>query len=119
MSRIMAVIMVLTIAIPAQAQSAIEVYREKTSVIVRCVQPGGDQIVVCGRRAADRWRVPFVGFAPGDPEGRTVSEERNRLASEPPVRCGTEAMLRNCGMVGVKVSTRFSGSGVRLRKLAD
>jgi len=128
MSRILTTITVipmaaLTIATPARAQSAeaaLEDYREKTSVTVRCTQPAGEQIVVCGRRAADKWRVPFVGFDSGDPRGRSVSDDRNRLASEPPVKCGIEAFLRNCGSVGVTVGTRFNSDGqLVVRRVAD
>jgi len=128
MSRILTTITVttaaaLTIATPARAQSAeavLDGYREKTSVTVRCTQPAGEQIVVCGRRAADKWRVPFVGFERGDPQGRSVSGERNRLASEPPVKCGIEAFLRNCGMVGVTAGGRFNSDGkFAVRRVAD
>jgi len=123
MSRILTMIMALTIAEPVMAQSseaALDDYREKTSVIVRCSQPAGDAIIVCGRRAADKWRVPFVGFERGDPRGRSVSDERNRLASEPPVKCGLEATFHNCGMVGVSAGGRFNSDGkFVVRRMAD
>lgn len=123
MSRIVVALALLTLNAPAWAQtstSALESYNEKTSVTVRCARPAGEQIIVCGRRAADRWRVPFVGFESGDPQGRSVSDQRNRLASEPPVKCGTEAFLRNCGMAGVTVGGRFNSDGkLVVRRVAD
>ncbi len=100
----------------------IENAQAKLSVVTRCRAPSGNEITVCGRRAADKWRVPYIGYDVGDPRSETVTGERNRLASEPPVRCGSGAQLRNCGSVGVSVGTSFGRSGpgkVRLRPLAD
>jgi hypothetical protein len=125
MSRILTTIMVLTVAAPAQAQSAeavLDGYREKTSVIVRCARPAGEQIVVCGRRAADKWRVPFLGFAPGDPAGDSVSTERNRLVAAAKLPCGQGAIIANCGPgVGVSTKMAFGAGGVstQVRPLAD
>lgn len=103
------------------AEAALSTYAEKTRVTVQCSRPVGDTIVVCGRRAADKWRVPFLGLSPGDPRGESVSGERNRLASEPRPTCGVTAFFytADCGMVGITVGTSFGGSSVRLRPLAD
>jgi len=110
-------------AIETPAASAIETYRRLTSVAVRCgAGVSSSTIIVCGRRAADRWRVPLVETVPGDPRTETISQERNRLASEPPRKCGTAAILVNCGMVGVGTTIGFGASGTtgpKVRPLAD
>lgn len=103
---------------PAHAD-ALENYRAFTTVEPHCGKPAnGDEIVVCGNRRADQWRVPFVGYAAGDPRGEGVSHERNRLASEPPLHCGIGAILKNCGMVGVSVGAKFASGKLQVRELA-
>lgn len=52
--------------------SALEIYRQRTTVEPRCRQAAGDEIVVCGRREADRYRVPLIERDPGDPRGETL-----------------------------------------------
>lgn len=93
-----------------------------TSVEPRCrVAADGYDIVVCGRRDADRYRVPFDGYPDGDPRNESVSGERNRLASAPRVACGLAWNTSTCGGAGVSVSTTF-GAGLkeqlRVRPLA-
>jgi hypothetical protein len=71
--------------------------------------------MVCGRRQADRYRVPFVGSDPRD----AVPTERARLLESKQPTCGQiGAFFNNCGHVGV--SATFGGGGVTLktRKLA-
>ncbi len=113
---------VVLLALPTLAVAApdpMERYRAATSVEPRCKTPNDTrEILVCGARRADRWRVPYVGYDLGDPHGESVEGERKRLASEPPRKCGNEAFLRNCGAVGVSVSTRLSGDRLALRPLA-
>jgi hypothetical protein len=98
-------------------------YLALTQVEPRCSAPrAGNEIIVCGRRRADRWRVPFLLKEAGDPGIQNVSAERNRLASEPRPPCGTTAFLASScsGMVGLGVSTAIGGgSAVKLRPLAD
>ena len=107
----------------AQPSPAIARYEALTSVVVNnCRTPRNDrEIVVCGRRQGDRYRVPFVGYEPGDPRGESVTGERNRLASAPAPKCGLGAVLANCGSVGVNVGTRVgvSGGGLKLRPLGE
>ena len=107
----------------AQQSPAIARYEAMTSVVVRnCRTPKNDrEIVVCGRRQGDRYRVPFIGYEPGDPRGESISGERNRLASAPAPKCGLGAVLANCGSVGVTVGTRIgvSGGGLKLRPLGE
>ncbi len=121
MSRIVVAAAMLCLAMPlgAKTPDTLETYQKLTSVEPRCVRPSSDrEILVCGARRADRWRVPFVGYDAGDPRGESIEGERKRLASEPPRKCGNEAFLRNCGSVGVSVSTRLAGDGLKLRPLA-
>jgi hypothetical protein len=85
----------------------------------RCAAPTRDtDIIVCGARRADRWRVPFIGYDAGDPRAESVSAERNRLAAAPRVPCGQGAIIANCGsMVGVSVTIASDGR-LRERPLA-
>ena len=119
-----AAVMTMLAPLPAAAESPgrmLAVYRDRTSIEPHCARATrSDEIVVCGNRRADRWRVPFVGYDAGDPRGESVTGERNRLASEPPVRCGEGAILKNCGSVGVTARMGFGArsQGLRLRPLA-
>ncbi|MFM9977584.1 MAG: hypothetical protein ACKVOP_06010 [Sphingomonadaceae bacterium] len=116
---------VLTASGPASADPApiLEKYYEATAVAVRCVRPADSrEIVVCGRRAADRWRVPLIEYAAGDPRTESVSGERNRLASEPKQSCGNTAFFGQAGcggMVGVSTRLDLGGGSAVLRPLAD
>lgn len=116
------IVLVAGLAAPALADEATVTarYREVTSVEPRCQAPRGDAIVVCGRRAADRWRVPLIGYDAGDPRGESVEGERKRLAAAPSVPCGIGAFLANCGMVGVSAAVGLGpGAGnVHWRPLA-
>jgi hypothetical protein len=121
MSRTLIAVLAIAVATPAATQTpdTFKIYQQLTSVEPRCARPTSDrEILVCGNRRADRWRVPYVGYEVGDPRAETVSAERNRLASEPKLPCGVGAFLAGCGMVGVSVGTNFSPGGLRLRPLA-
>src|SRR6476469_1754048 len=98
----------------------IERYEAMTQVVVhRWSRPtGSNEIIVCGRRAADKWRVPLIQYDAGDPRAETVSGQRNRLASAPKLKCGVGAILAGCGAVGVSVSTNGQ-SAPKFRTLAD
>lgn len=109
----------LLLPAPAHADPMTQ-YQTMTQVVVhRCTRPiGSTEILVCGRRAADKWRVPLIEYDAGDPRAETVSGERNRLASAPKLKCGVGAILGGCGMVGVSASTNGQGSP-KFRTLAD
>jgi hypothetical protein len=105
----------------AGSETALSNYERLTAVTPHCVSPSTEsEILVCGRRAADRWRVPYIGYEAGDPRGETVMQERERLAADHPLPCGVDNVLANCGMVGVSVGTRFGvgGTELKLRPLA-
>ncbi len=123
LSRIAAVILGLMAASPVFAgenEDVLARYAQKTSVVTRCTTPQGDAIIVCGRRAADRWRVPYLNYDAGDPRAESVMGERERLQHKNSNPCANlSQFLIGCGMVGVTVSTRFDGTGPRVRKPAD
>ncbi len=124
MSRTLVVLFVIASAFPVSAKvpDTLETYQRLTSVEPRCVRPSSDrEIIVCGNRRADRWRVPYIGYEVGDPRGESVEGERKRVSAAPKVPCGQGAIIADCGGgVGVKVSTTFGTSGgeLRLRPLA-
>ncbi len=117
MSR-MAVLALIALAAPAQADT-IETYRERTSVEPRCRAAAGDEITVCGRREADRYRVPFLPAPlPGDPRTTNVPEERARLVAGDSNCRQLAAMPYGCGMAGVRVSTKLGSGQIEYRPLA-
>jgi hypothetical protein len=122
MSRIVVAATALCLAAPlvAKTPDTLETYQKLTSVEPRCVRPSSTQeILVCGARRADRWRVPFVGYDLGDPRGESVEGERKRISDEHRLPCGRRAIIADCGGgVGVSVSTRLAGDGLKLRQLA-
>lgn len=124
MSRTVILIAALAVSSAAQAESpTMARYREMTTVVVRCDKPQNTrEILVCGARRADRWRVPYVEYDAGDRRIEMVGAERARLIKSTRPPCGQGAIIADCGdMVGVKVNTAFDGSGlgmVRVRPLA-
>jgi hypothetical protein len=107
----------------ATGTDAIAKYDQLTRVAIRCSTPAsGNEIRVCGRRQADRWRVPFVGYEVGDPRSESVEGERKRISAAPRVPCGKGAIIANCGGgVGIKAAIGLGPGGetLHLRPLAD
>ena len=104
----------------AQERDALGKYQAMTRVEPRCSAPrAGNEIIVCGRRRADRWRVPFILKEPGDPGIQNVSAERNGLIATTTPCQDNSVFLVGCGKVGISVSTVIGGGGVELRPLAD
>lgn len=125
MSRI-ALTMALFISAPAVAapeSGAFAKYRQMTSVVIRCAAPkSGSDIVVCGRRAADRWRVPFILKTPGDPGTATVSQERNALIATRTPCQEHSTFLIGCGKgvgIGATIGLGPGAGAARVRPLAD
>lgn len=75
-------------------------------------------ITVCGRRRADRFRVPFVVHDPGDPKHEAVGVERDRLLNRTNPVKELSPFLVGGGMTGVTVSSRSGVGGATGRKLA-
>lgn len=121
---IMTTALLAMVAAPASAQERATMgnYQAMTRVEPRCSAPrAGNEIVVCGRRRADRWRVPYILKEAGDPTIQNVSAERNGLIATTTPCQDNSVFLVGCGKgVGVSVSTAIGGgSGVKLRPLAD
>ena len=78
-----------------------------TTVAVHCPgrsDPG--EVTVCGRRRADRFRLPLqVPPDPDDPRDEGVPAERERLLARTDNCAEKSAFLIGCGKVGVGVTT--------------
>ena len=121
---IMTTALLAMVAAPASAQERATMgnYQAMTRVEPRCSAPrAGNEIIVCGRRRADRWRVPYILKEAGDPTIQNVSAERNGLIATTTPCQDNSIFLVGCGIgMGVSVSTAIGGgSGVKLRPLAD
>ena len=121
---IMTTALLAMVAAPASAQERATMgnYQAMTRVEPRCSAPrAGNEIVVCGRRRADRWRMPYILKEAGDPTIQNVSAERNGLIATTTPCQDNSVFLVGCGKgVGVSVNTAIGGgSGVKLRPLAD
>lgn len=97
-------------------------YRARTNADIRCRDTTDNgEIIVCGARAADRYRLPFIIYDAGDPRHEGVMAERERLQAQTTPCAEHSAFLVGCGMAGVHASARFGSDGItgaRLRPLA-
>jgi len=87
--------------VPA-VHAALNSYRELTRVEPGCKRgPQGDEIVICARRQADRYRVPLATTYDGseNPDKRVA-----KLLDTAPPPCGQGAFTVKCGAVGVSAS---------------
>ena len=85
--------------------------RALTSVAARCdAQPNPDEVVVCARRRADAYRLPFVGSRTGGTRADPTPDER--LAGiRPRTECeNLSPFLVGCGSVGVGIGLASDGS---------
>ncbi|MBY0521390.1 MAG: hypothetical protein K2P79_13305 [Sphingomonas sp.] len=88
-------------------------YRARTTADIQCRNPSpGEEIVVCGARKADRYRVTFIDYELGDPRREGVEAERERLQNKTTPCQERGAFLIGCGSVGVKASARFGRDGI-------
>ena len=100
-----------------QVGAAVTNYRTMTRADVPCERPkADDEIVVCGAREADKYRVPFVSAG----RGRDSVPARTAYLTQDfgKSSCGTGAFLKDCGAVGVSVTLGFDGSTMVKRELA-
>lgn len=95
---------------PAPADAAMLTYETMTQVAPRCRAREGADILVCGRRDADRYRVPFIVATPGDLRHLGVHAERATLLRRDTGCEAMSAFLVGCGMAGVTVGVNL-GSG--------
>jgi hypothetical protein len=83
--------------------------RDLTRADVPCEKPKDDnEIVVCSRREADRYRVPFVASGSVDNSVPLRTAELTRDRSRLP--CGRGAFIAQCGP-GFGVGVTFSADG--------
>ena len=96
--------------------AAIAEYRAGTTAEVPCrVTNDDDEIVVCARRDADRYRVPFVPPSRQElPDQRVARLVGGRTEPE----CGKGAFMAHCGFVGASVSVGGRGLKWVKRELA-
>lgn len=89
-------------------------YLRATAVAVRCPERAqSGEVVVCGRRRADGYRLPLeIVPDAGDPRHEGVLAERERLQAKRDNCREKSAFLIGCGMAGAGVST--GGGGTRL-----
>ena len=96
----------LLLLLQAVPEEAMVRYREKTAVTPRCAVAGdADEVTVCGRRAADRYRVPLIERAADDPKNEGVPMERERMLARTSNCREKSVFLVGCGKVGVSVGT--------------
>jgi hypothetical protein len=92
---------------PTNVDDAIARYREQTVAGPHCaVARSNTDITVCGRRNADRYRVPLVTHDAGDPKNQDVPGERERLLARTSNCEEKSIFLVGCGSVGVSVGTK-------------
>lgn len=107
-----AILLLLAVQSTASVDAALKSYREKTRVTIRCEGARGDEVVVCGRRNADRYRVPLIEPDAGDPKHEGVPAERERLLARTNNCQEKSAFLVGCGKVGVTASVGANGAKV-------
>jgi hypothetical protein len=93
-------------------------YREQTRAVVECGADKPDDIVICDRRAADRFRLPLIELDLNNPKNEGVSAERERLFARTNNCQEKSTFLVGCGKVGVGVSTRGGVRGLGERPIA-
>ncbi|WP_109807809.1 hypothetical protein [Sphingosinithalassobacter portus] len=99
------------------AEQAMATYRDRTQFAVRCGAPRDDgEIVVCSRRDADQWRVPFVSAWSAENSAPVREAELTKDYSL--MDCGYRATFYHCGSVGVSVTVGADGSTMVRRPIA-
>ena len=94
--------------------------RQVMAIEPRCAEaeaPG--DVTVCGRRRADRYRVPLIVHDPGDPRHEGVPAERARLLARTSALQSRGPFLVGGGAAGLRMTTGGRGTHVAgLRPLA-
>lgn len=113
-------IWLLLLAVPLGDDAASLLGRSRDVIAgERCVaDPNRTDITICGRRRADRFRVPFIVHDNGDPRYEAVAVERDRLLHRTNPVEELSPFLVNGGMAGVTMSSRNGLSGATNRPLA-
>jgi hypothetical protein len=111
--------LLLSLAVPVEDAAALLARSQAMLVGERCViNPDATDITVCGRRNADRFRVPFVVHDEGDPRYEAVIVERDRLLNRTNPVKELSPFLVGGGMSGVTMSTKSGLTGTTHRSLA-
>ncbi len=97
---------------------AMDRYRNATRATIECHDNRPDDIVICGRREADRYRAPLTVIDPNDPRNEAVPAERERLLARTNNCQEKSTFLVGCGAAGVSVSTRSGVSLIGERPIA-
>lgn len=72
-----------------------------------CTAPSDSrEVTVCGRRRADRYRVPLIEIDRDNPANEGVPAERERLLARTSNCREHRLFLVGCGMAGMTVSTQ-------------
>ncbi|MDF7777705.1 hypothetical protein P1X14_20790 [Sphingomonas sp. AOB5] len=110
--------MMLLAAQDADLAAAVAKAREMTRADRPCrTDADSDEIVVCARREADNYRVPFVLSA--NPRNSVPMQTAELLEERGRLPCGQGAIIAQCGsMVGVSVSVGADGIHYVRRELA-
>ena len=102
-------------------QSAVWLAQERAATRAgpQCLAPADSrEVVVCGRRHADRYRVPLIEVDRDNPANEGVPAERQRLLART-TNCREHSVFQvGCGMAGVTASTRHGVVAVGERPLA-
>ncbi len=118
----MMMVSLLLLAAAPEVGALLVGYRTLTRADVECSNPNpGEDIMVCGARKADRFRVPFVNYDIGDPRAESIEAERERLQYRTTPCQDRGPFLIGCGSVGVRAHARFGADGITepsLRPLA-
>ncbi|WP_374147857.1 hypothetical protein [Sphingomonas sp. 28-63-12] len=97
----------------ADIATLLKAYREKTRAEYRCAPTADpDEILVCGARHADRYRLPLISFDAGDPHHEGVYEQAERLQAKTTPCQDHGPYLIGCGMVGVSLTTGGRGTHI-------
>ena len=125
MSRIAMILMLGMFPMPVGAQNitaetALTTYAEQMATRPNCKRVRAvSEITVCGKRDADKYRVPLIIYDAGDPRAEGLWGERARIQHQTTPCQDNSIFLVGCGSVGVTVSTKLDGTGPKFRKLAD
>ncbi|MBC7987715.1 MAG: hypothetical protein H7X93_13760 [Sphingomonadaceae bacterium] len=111
----LATLTLIGLAAPAQAEftaeQALAASRARFAATDDECQSSGREIVVCAQiNTNDRYRLPFVAIAPGDPRHESVTAERARLQANPGTCQGWSFFRAQCGSVGVSLSVGAGGA---------
>lgn len=93
-------------------------YRDRTRATIECGADRRDDIVICDRRAADRFRLPLIEIDLNNRNNEPVAAERERLLARTNNCEELSTFLVGCGKAGIGVSTSSGLRGLGERPIA-